>query len=227
MSQTEPKILWTEVTKFVGQLNHDLRNHLNAVELQAAFLNEICEDTEAKAEISRLRGMTGEMSAQLLRLSASLARIKVTTMAYQASEFVDDLQAKLALELPEEAAAIEWQTSLGEEALEIDPQLLQEAFLELFRNAFTHGRGDGGLVFAAHAAGEKLEFILREPKATFQISTENWGARPFGQIRHGHYGLGLFRARGIFEAHHGNFQALFDPTASALVTTVSLPRLNS
>ena len=43
MLQTEPNIGWSELTKFVGQLNHDLRNHLNAIELQAAFLSEIRE----------------------------------------------------------------------------------------------------------------------------------------------------------------------------------------
>jgi hypothetical protein len=48
MSQLEPKISWPEVTKFIGQLNHDLRNHLNGVELQAAFLGEIVEDPEVK-----------------------------------------------------------------------------------------------------------------------------------------------------------------------------------
>lgn len=227
MLQAEPKILWTEVTRFVGQLNHDLRNHLNAVELQAAFLNEICKDPEAKAEITRLRGMTGEMSAHLQRLSTSLARIKVTIMPYQASEFVEDLRARLALIYPEEAAAIEWKTSLGQETLAMDPQLLQEAFLELLGNAFAHGRGEGALVFEDRAVGETVEFTLREPKTKFEGTTENWGARPFSQVRQGHYGLGLFRARSIFEEHHGNFQALFDPTASALVTTVALPRLVS
>ncbi len=221
--QPEPNISWTELTQFVGQLNHDLRNHLNAVELQAAFLNEIVEGAEAKSEIKRLREMTGELGAHLQRLSTSLARIQPTPMRYLAREFVEDLQARLAVE--QSGAKVEWQVSLGDEAFEIDPQLLQQAFLELFANAIRHGSDDGVLVFAARKEGNSLEFTLREPKKNFDDKTENWGGRPLVRMGHGHYGLGLFRARGIFEAHHGQLRAQFDAAAATLVTTVSLPLL--
>ncbi len=225
--QAEPNISWSELTKFVGQLNHDLRNHLNAVELQAAFLSEIAAEPEAKGEITRLREMTGEMSAHLQRLSSSLARIQPTTMRYLAAEFIEDLQAKMTREHPELAARVEWKLSLGEEALEIDPHLLQEAFLELFHNASVHGQSEGALVFEARREGAAIEFILRETKAKFEGTTENWGAQPLGRVRSGHYGLGLFRARSIFEAHHGTLRAQFDSNTSTLVTTVSLPILVS
>jgi light-regulated signal transduction histidine kinase (bacteriophytochrome) len=217
--------LWTELTKFVGQLNHDLRNHLNAVELQAACLSEIVREPEASDEVKRLREMTSDLCAHLQRLSASLAGIQPATMPYLAVEFVEDLQAKLVLDQPELAPEVEWKSSLGGENLKIDPHLLQEAFLELFCNAATHERGEGVLVFESHRDGESIEFILREPKTKFDGGTENWGGHPLRQIRSGHYGLGLFRARSIFEAHHGTLRAQFDPAASTLVTTVSLPIL--
>lgn len=221
--QAEPNISWRELTKFVGQLNHDLRNHLNAIELQAAFVSEICAEPEGKGEIKRLREMTGEMCAHLQHLSASLGRLQLNPMGYLAAEFVEDLRAKLRLEQPELAAAVEWKSSLGEEALEIDPYLLQEGFLELFSNATAHERGEGAIVFEARRNGEAVEFILREPKTKFERTTEDWGGHPLARIRSGHYGLGLFRARGIFEAHHGTLQAEFDPAISSLVTTVTLP----
>ena len=211
--------------KFVGQLNHDLRNHLNAIELQAACLNETAGEAETASEIKRLREMTGDLCTHIQRLSASLAGIQPNTMVYLAAEFLEDLRAKLGLEKPELAAEVEWKNSLGEEALEIDPHLLQEAFLELFCNAGAHERGEGALVFESRREGESIEFILREPKTNFDGETENWGGRPLRQIRSGHYGLGLFRTRSIFEAHHGTLRAQFDPAASSLVTTVSLPIL--
>ena len=215
------------MTKFIGQLNHDLRNHLNAVELQAAFLGEIAEGQEAKSEVKRLREMTAELSAQLHGLSNSVASIQPNVMRYAAVEFIEDLRAKLALEQPDLSSATDWKISLGNEVLEIDPQLLQEAFVELFANAGRHDRTEGALVFEAHPAGRAVEFILLEPKARFDGTTENWGAHPLKQMRRGHYGLGLFRARSIFEAHHGNLQAKFDPAVSILLTTVSLPLLAS
>jgi light-regulated signal transduction histidine kinase (bacteriophytochrome) len=77
--------------KFVGQLNHDLRNHLNAIELQAACLNETAREAETASEIKRLREMTGDLCNHLQRLSASLAGIQPNTMGYLAAEFLEDL----------------------------------------------------------------------------------------------------------------------------------------
>lgn len=221
--QAEPNIIWPQLTKFVSQLNHDLRNHLNAVELQAAFLNEIVTDPEAKREVERLRQMTGDLCRHLQHLSGSLAQIRPIPLRYRATDFVEDLRTKLAREQPEMAPEIDWQSSLGEEEVEIDPQLLEEAFLELFRNAAMHGRGKGVLGFQTRGTNGAVEFVLREPKTQFEDKTEDWGNRPLGKIRSGHYGLGLFRARGIFEAHHGIFRAQFDPAAAALTTIVALP----
>jgi light-regulated signal transduction histidine kinase (bacteriophytochrome) len=223
MSPSEPKISWPEITKFIGQLNHDLRNHLNGVELQAAFLGEIVEDAEAKAEIKRLREMTGELGAHLQTLSNTLGKIQPQTMPYPAADFVEDLRAKLTLAQPEQSAAIEWNISLGKEMLEIDPQILADAFVELLTNADAHGRGEGALVFDVHGGVGKVEFSLREPKATFDGVTNDWGTRPFQRVRSGHYSLGLFRARSIFEAHHAQYRVHFDPAASILETNVSFP----
>ena len=69
----------------------------------------------------------------------------------------------------------------------------------------------------------KFAFTLREPKAGSALSTENWGREPLGKVRQGHYGLGLNRVRVILEAHGGELRAQYDPTASELVTTVTLP----
>ncbi|MGH7935789.1 MAG: sensor histidine kinase [Chthoniobacterales bacterium] len=224
MTKSEPTILWSQVVKFIGQFNHDLRNHLNAIELQSAFLGEIVENAEATSEIKHLREMTAEMSAQLQRLSTQIHKAPLRPMAYQAKEFLEDLGTKVRALHPEQSAGIMWQDSLGKETIEIDPHLLQDAFLELFANAFTHERSEGALLFAARPNGSTIEFTLREPKTKFDRPTEDWGARPLEKMRHGHYGLGLFRARAIFEAHHGTLQAKFDPADAALVSTITLPR---
>jgi len=139
-----------------------------------------------------------------------------------------------ALELPfrggwalylgyELAAQIEWNLSLGNDAIEIDPHLLQEAFVEILRNANTHDRGEGAFVFEVRREGGSVEFRLTEPKTNLEGTTEDWGGRPLERVRSGHYGLGLFRARGIFEAHHGKYRVHFDPAASVLETIVTLP----
>ena len=62
-----------------------------------------------------------------------------------------------------------------------------------------------------------------EPKARFDLPTQNWGREPLRKISQRHYGLGLNRVRGIVEAHGGELNAQYDPKVSALTTTVRLP----
>ena len=57
----------------------------------------------------------------------------------------------------------------------------------------------------------------------FDSATQNWGREPFRNTSQRHYGLGLNRVRAIIEAHGGEVQAHYDPKASALVSTVTLP----
>src|SRR5437773_1628534 len=47
---------WTDALRFIRQLSHDLRNHLNAIELQSAYISEFEVTAETKAEIDRGKG---------------------------------------------------------------------------------------------------------------------------------------------------------------------------
>jgi len=214
----------TDVVRFVRQLSHDLRNHLNASELQSAYVYEIAEEAELKEEIKRLRGMLSEMGNSLQRLTTSLAEVKLTEMPYPAAAFIEDLQQKLALQSAEQSNAIEWNLQqLDGATLNIDPQMLQQAMLELFANAFLHDRSDQPLVASAEIAAGQFQFQLREPKTAFTGSMETWGERPFRKLKHGHYGLGLPRVRSIVQAHGGQLTAQYDQPSSSLITTVALP----
>ena len=212
-----------DVVRFVRQLSHDLRNHLNAAELQSAYVNEIAEDAELKDEIKRLRSMLAEMGGSLQRLTQSLAEIKLTNMPYPAAAFIEDLQQKLAMQSPEQSSAVDWEVQLDSASLDIDPQILQQAMLELFANAFMHERSEARLAAKAAIEGGEFRFTLREPKTAFSGSIESWGEQPFRKVKHGHYGLGLPRVRSIVRAHGGQLTAQYDPASSALVTTVALP----
>ena len=212
-----------DVVRFVRQLSHDLRNHLNAAELQSAFLNEIAEDPEVKQEVQRLRAMLSEMGSSLQRLTTSLAEVRLTEMPYPATAFIEDLQQKLSAQSPEQSSAVEWNVRADGANLNIDPQVLQQAFLELLANAFLHERGDGRIVAHAETRDGKFHFMLREPKPSFSGSIETWGQQPFRKVKHGHYGLGLPRVRSIIQAHGGELTAQYDQPSSSLITTVVLP----
>src|SRR5262249_11496957 len=216
---------WADIVKFVRQLSHDIRNNLNAIELQSAYLAELAEDAEMKSEIQHLREMTSQVGANLQRLSAGLSQVSPTPISYPAADFVEDLKQKLATEFYENAAKITWDLQLKDAKLQIDPQLAQQAFLELFTNAFQHERNPKSIAAKASIDNDCFVFELREPKAQFESATENWGREPLRNMSQGHYGLGLNRIRSIAEAHGGGLAAEYDHKTSTLVTRLTLPTL--
>ncbi len=213
---------WSDLVRFVRQLSHDLRNHLNAAELQSAYLAELATDDEIKGEIKRLRQMMSELGVVLQKLSASFAQPKPDMMSYGAADFIEDIRRKLANDFPKEESTVEWDVQLQDNNLEIDPQLLQEALLEVFSNAFRHQSGRP-IKASAQVGRDSFVFTLREQKEHFDLSTESWGREPLRRITQGHYGLGLNRARAIIESHGGQLAAQYDPKSAILATTIALP----
>lgn len=218
-----PSVAWPDIVKFVRQLSHDIRNNLNAVELQSAYLAELAEEGEIKGEIQRLREMTSKIGTSLQRLTAGLSQANPNLIPYPAADFVEDLKEKLTKEFPDNAGKVIWDVQLKDSTLQIDPQLAQQAFLEIFGNAFQHERNLKAITARAYIANNRFVFELQEPKARFELSTENWGREPLRNVSQGHYGLGLNRVRSVAEAHSGDFQAEYDQKTSTLITTVRLP----
>jgi K+-sensing histidine kinase KdpD len=216
-------ITWPELVRFVRQLGHDIRNTLNAAELQSAYLAELANTDELKNEVQRLRAMISETGVSLQRLSAAFAQINPTKISYSAGDFMDDLKKKVASQFPDDANKIKWEVDVAAAQLEIDPQLMQQALLELFTNAFQHERNVKSLTVRASVNGGRFVFELREPKTKFDEATENWARSPLRKVGQGHYGLGLNQSRRIIEGHSGELSAAFDRSNSTLATRVTLP----
>jgi len=216
-------ISWSDTIRFIKQLTHDLRNDLNAIELQSAYISELGENEEFKNELKRLREMVSGLASTLQRLSRAVGDVSPTQISYRAADFMEDVRTKIDHDFPTESAEITWDIQPGDASLNVDPQLLQEAFTEFFANAFRHDRGKGPLLVNAKIDNNRFLFTLHEPKARFELPTENWGREPLRKISLRHYGLGLNRARAIVEAHAGELNAQYDPKISALITTVTLP----
>jgi len=214
---------WTDIVRFVRQLSHDIRNNLNAAELQSAYIDELTDEAELKSEVKRLREMIAEIGSSLQRLTTGLGQISPSFMSYRAADFVEDLKQKIGKDYADRAAKVKWEVQLGEATLNIDPLLLEQAFMELFSNAFQHERSVTTLTANAYIENDRFTFRLREPKARFEASTEKWGREPLRKISQGHYGLGLNRVRLIVEAHDGELDGHYDREASVLLTTMTLP----
>jgi K+-sensing histidine kinase KdpD len=214
---------WSDAALFVRQLSHDLRNDLNAIELQSAYIGELTQDQELTREVKRLREAVSGLNSTLQLLSRAVAEVALNLITYPASEFLADMRTQIELNFPKENDEITWDVQLKDGMLNIDPQLFQEVFLELFANAFQHDRDKGALVATARITDGRFLFTLHEPKAVFSSDTQNWGREPLRNIKQRHYGLGLNRVRAIIEAHGGELQAQYDPKAATLVSTVALP----
>jgi K+-sensing histidine kinase KdpD len=214
---------WDDMARFVRQLSHDLRNDLNALELQSAYIAELTQDQELQTEIKRLREVVAALTVTLQRLSTAVGEIMPNMISYRAREFLADMRAEIERKFSNETDEINWDAQLQDVILRVDPQLLQEVFVEVFANAFKHDRGNGALLASARIDNDRFVFTLREPKTAFDSATQDWGREPLRNISQRHYGLGLNRVRTIVEAHAGQLEAHYDPKASALVSTVTLP----
>ncbi len=214
------EIPWDDFVRFLRQVSHDIRNHLNAAELQTAYLNEIAENPELKEEVKRLREMIGEVSKSLQKIIGKVTPINITPIPYGCADLIEDVKQKLAS--AKWQSTVQWDVQLGNEMFEVDPQLLQDAILELFENANRH-EAAGPTTATAKIAGNQFEFVLREPKKEFTTKTEGWGREPARTVGRGHYGLGLNRVRMIVEAHQGSFVANYDPQSSSLLSRIVIP----
>jgi len=211
------------MVRFVRQLSHDLRNDLNAIELQSAYIGELAQDQELTSEIKRLREVVSGMNSTLQLLSKAVGEVTPNVVCYPAGEFLTDMRTQIERNFPKEDDEVTWDVQLQDQILNVDPQLFQEVFVELFANAFQHDRGNGALIARASISDGKFVFRLHEPKAVFSSNTQNWGREPLRNIRQRHYGLGLNRVRAIVEAHGGKLQAQHDPKAATLISTMTLP----
>jgi len=223
-SSDSPNVPWPDIVKFIRQLGHDIRNNVNAVELQSAYLAELAEEKELKDEVKRLREMVSEIGTSLQKLSAALGQNGPTPISYPAADFIEDVRQKLARDFPNEATKVNWEVQLKAEKLQIDPLMAQQALLELFANAFRHERNVQEIKARACIDSGNFVFELFEPKTKFELSTKDWGREPLQHISQGHYGLGLNRVRMIAEAHGGRLGAEYDRATSTLVTKITLPK---
>ena len=216
-------VSWSDTIRFIRQLSHDLRNDLNAIELQSAYIGELEKNEELQGEIKRLREMVSGLASTLQQLSRGVGDVKPTLISYRANDLLEDLRTKIDHDFPEQNTEIRWDIQPGTATLNVDPQLLQEVFTELFANAFQYDRGKGPLLAKAKIENNRFRFTLHEPKDHFDLSTQNWAREPIQKITQRHYGLGLNRIRAIVEAQGGTLHAQYHPNISALITTLTLP----
>jgi signal transduction histidine kinase len=222
-SPEEITVPFPRVTGLVRQLTHDIRNGLNNIDLQSAYLLELVAEPQAAAEMKRLRGMVGEAAKMLKDFSARFWLPTPNFVKYSARMFMEDFRHRLEKLAPEESPAVEWTVSLREESISVDLEMLSRALMEFFRNGQQFRENGGPMEARVRARDNWLEMELRERKSSVSSPPETWGLEPLVSTRRGGFGMGLFYARQVLEVHGGEVVATFDPEAKQLTTRLSLP----
>lgn len=212
------------VSRLIRQLTHDVRNGLSAIDLEAAFISELVEDPEALDELRKLRAMVSNSARMLRDLSQNFQEVTLHQMPWATSIFYTELESRLFKQFPGEGdfriIPLE-----GEGQVDIDLEQLCGTIAALVANAFQFREKGAELTLSAQVAGSSFVIELREPKKEIEgeIPPEEWGCEPFKSTRPGGYGLGLFRARRIVDAHGGALEIRHD--GETLITTVAIPLL--
>jgi len=216
---TPTEITWPRVAGFVRQLTHDVRNHLNGLDLETALLNELVTDGEAKESVDRLRRLIRQTASELRTLSAKFAEPSYAVGEVAGKELFLIWQDQATGLDP--APKIEWSEAVGNARVKTDIDVVARALRELLTNAAAFA-GDASIQAEAHTADGRLVFTLTEPK-TLSLDPATWGKTPLVSSRRGGYGLGLWEADRNLTACGCKVQRRFDGAKKVLTTTLAFP----
>lgn len=222
---SEDVVPWKRVEQFVGQLGHDLRNGLNACELQLTFLAEISTDPEAAEEVKALRTTLAGITKQLQAVRVAMGSSQMHPLNYPAAELCEDLRDRFGRLHAVSAGRVEWKNEVGAETLvSIDPEVTLSAVLELLNNALHFGAAGAGVVCAMREeAGAVLCTVEQEMAEAPGGPPDLWGASPLLSTRRGAYGLGLFRVRRGLEAQGSQLSFRYSAERKTLTASLTLP----
>ena len=208
----------------MGLFTHDVRNGLNALELQLTFLGEISEDPEAKAEVKRMRGSVAEITRQLQAVRVATGVPSPHPFAYPAADFVEDVRERFERQQADVSSRVQWEIESGGGSVAVDPELSMAALLELLANALFHATKDSAVRVDAVSGTAGLTLTIQQSLASLPgDSPEAWGHTPLSSSRRNGYGLGAFRARRIIESQGGSLHFAYKEAEQSLATVVTLP----
>lgn len=209
----EPEIPLARVAAFVRQHTHDLRNGLNSLDLETAYLQEFVSDEEGRACLGRVRRQIRSLADHLRALSTNFQEALPVAAPLAARELFLIWQEKhLALDNPPE---VQWIEELGEEKVTVDAEMMALIFRELLVNAAEFSPREK-ITLAARVRGEEVIFDMTEPKAQ-PVDPGTW-EEPFWTTRRGGYGLGLWVAQRLIEAQGARISREYDRDARVLRT---------
>jgi signal transduction histidine kinase len=219
---------------FLGMLGHDMRGPLQVIQLTATYLSKLNVGTDVATCAARLTKSVASLKALLDDLF-DFNRTKLG-LGIRISRAAVDLAGAFSEELEQLSVAnpgrgIELEVS-GDVSGVWDINRLNQLLGNLVVNALEYGTSGspvkvvlnglmGEVVFSVHNRGPKIEqWVLARIFEPLKRGFDN----QLGAGSDGGMGLGLYIARQIAIAHHGDISAKSDENET--VFTVRLPRLS-
>lgn len=216
--QPDFQVPWSNVAAFVRQHMHDLRNHLNGVNLETMLLSEFVTDPDALESVERIKDQVQRSVQEMSALSAKLS---------EPTPSQESLHARIAFLIwQDEAKAVKnlpnvvWENAGGEANILIDSSDLSRVLRELFFNAVKFD--SLGIANSVRIDGEFLVFRQAEKKKE-PVAPENWGAIPFQSTKRGSYGLGIWHARRVVTVNGGTLSFRYEAEQQELIIELRFP----
>jgi K+-sensing histidine kinase KdpD len=213
------------IGSFVRQLSHDVRNGLNAIDLQATLVAELATDEETASEARKLRSMIGNVAQMLHQVSGTFSPISLNIVDCPARELVEAVRERVQKKFPEEMDGVPFDCAASDAAVRVDFEFFTRAVIAVFDNAFQFREAGGEITWAARTENGRLVLEVIEEKSAVPSDPARWGAEPLLSSRRGGLGLGLFYAHRIMETHAGALEQRF--AEGRLVTRLSLPLISN
>ncbi len=222
LEQAQEQARRSERLAALGQLTaglaHEIRNPLGVIKGSAEMLAQKTRETDP---------LTSELSGYILtesnRLSALVTRfldfarpLHAELEPGQITAVLDEALDRVVATWKGPGITIERRYQPALPLVELDASLLEQAFINLFQNAFDAMSGSGGTlrVEAAHAvASEKLEIVIEDsgPGIPADLCEEIFN--PFVTTRKTGVGLGLSIVAKIADGHHATIR--IEPAVNA------------
>jgi len=211
----------TAVAGFIRRLTHDVRNTLNALDLQLLLLES--EDPEVQRQLAEARQIIGQEARRLSRLSLQFQTSQPQWIQYTAEEMMQDLMPRMQKRLARKMGRVDWPEEAPKIPVRIDFEMVSEILGELVENALHHGEEEGRVSVTVSEHEGTVAVHVSERTAPPVSGPHEWGATPFQSGRGGGYGLGLFHARRLAQQMELALDFQYHPADSMMVATLSLP----
>lgn len=219
---------------FLGMVSHDLRNHLNVINLTAGVLSAQAPDNpegrrqlDGMKRIQRHVAHMGRLVGDLVDVvSIEAGRLSIRPAPRDAARLLAEAVASMA------ASAAEKNIELSVEGRgqplpgEFDSQRMLQVLTNLLSNAIKFTPPGGVVVVRGQSTADELRLSVRDSGPGVPAAMQQAVFERFWQVNHNDQrglGLGLYISRSIVEGHGGTIRLDSTPGHGATFTCI-IPR---